>query len=164
MQVRALGTYEFPLKSLVLAKSSGNRLAAVHLGTLLRDADMLHGMQIDYIVSIPLHWSRLAWRGYNQADEIARVLAKKLGKPHIHALTRTTATPFQSRVHVTERARNVAHAFRVSARHKAQLKGARILLVDDLMTTGATLKSAARTLHFDCKPASIAAIVACRTL
>lgn len=97
------------------------------------------------LLPIPLHPRRLRQRGYDQALELARPLARALDLPLLHdALVRVRHTAPQSRLQATRRQRNLEDAFR--ARGSAALP-AHVVLVDDVMTTGATLHAAAIALH-----------------
>ena len=119
---------------------------------------------IDRIVPVPLHWRRMAARGFNPphvlADEAARFA--QLDVP-VDALTlrRTRATPSQTGLTAAARAKNVAGAFALAPRRAALVHGRRILLVDDIATTGATLAAATRTL-LDGGAAGVVGFVACR--
>jgi ComF family protein len=96
----------------------------------------------DLVVPVPLHRGRLGQRGYNQALELARPLARAWQLPlSLQALHRVRATAAQSELTAPERRRNVRGAF--AARDVA---GRRVLLVDDVITTGSTVREAARTL------------------
>jgi ComF family protein len=95
------------------------------------------------IVALPLAASRQRERGFNQADAIAVRLASRLGIPLAPILSRVGSAPPQAALTWPERARNVRGAFRVAT----DLRNARIALVDDVMTTGATLSEAAGTLR-----------------
>lgn len=161
--VHAVGAYDQPLVSLILAKSSGKRTVAHQLGKLAWQQTAVPHLQYDYIVPIPLHWTRYAWRGYNQADEIARVIARNSGKPIAHLLKRSKRTPFQSHFRGDAREQNVAGAFKLRELNASLYKNKHILLVDDVMTSGATLKQAARELY-KFKPASITAVVISRVV
>jgi len=158
----ALCRYEEPIKSLVLAKSRRDHVASAQIGQLVWELTNLKNMPFDCIVPIPLHWRRFAERGYNQSYEMARIIAQKSDKPIVNALRRTTHRPFQSQVNQKQRQENVRGAFTVHSRHKNLITGKRILIVDDLFTTGATMKTAAREL-VRARPAQLIAIVACRT-
>lgn len=158
-QVRRLGTFEGPIQRLVHQMKYRSRWT---LGEFLADrlfeqpgvATLLQ--ECDCVVPVPLHWFRQIVRGFNQAEVIAARLATRAGRPLLKPVVRVRATGSQTRLSVQERARNVHDAFGlVSPRNVA---GARVVLVDDVMTTGATLRSVARTIQ-PAKPASISAIV-----
>lgn len=136
--------YAAPLDRLVQQMKFGGRLAAARLlGGLLLDALREHGEPWpDRLVPVPLHTARLRERGYNQALELARPLAAGLGLPLAHgALRRVRATAAQTGLGARQRQRNLEAAF-VAAR----LTGLRIALIDDVMTTGSTLKACTRAL------------------
>jgi len=98
----------------------------------------------DALLAVPLHKHRLIERGYNQALEIARALSAELGIPLLRAgAQRRQATQPQSALGAAQRARNMAGVFRVTR----DFGGLSIVLVDDVITTGATINSLARTLH-----------------
>ena len=99
----------------------------------------------DAVVAIPMHWSRRAWRGVHSAETIANRLAARLDIPIAsHVLVRRRRTAPQARLAPSRRKANVRAAFRACAGR--DLEQSRLLLVDDIMTTGATLNEAARTL------------------
>jgi ComF family protein len=101
----------------------------------------------DVIVPVPLHWTRMAWRSFNQSALLTRGLSRLTGLPHNPSLLkRVKRTPPQGHLTVHQRADNVRHAFRVNQKHLESLQGARVVLVDDVYTTGATLTACARTL------------------
>ncbi len=92
---------------------------------------------------MPLHAQRLAGRGYNQSVEIARALSRSVGKPlAIRACERVRDTPAQAELPPDARTRNVRDAFACPI----SLAGQRVALVDDVMTTGATLDALARAV------------------
>ena len=100
------------------------------------------------VVAIPLSRERLRERGYNQSWELGRRLARALAlEARADALFRVRDTGHQLGLHRAERARNLQGAFVVSPRHAAWVRGARVALVDDVLTTGATAHAAARTLR-----------------
>ncbi|SNC76773.1 comF family protein [Hymenobacter gelipurpurascens] len=101
--------------------------------------------EFDLIVPVPLHARKLAQRGYNQADSFAEGLSTGLGLPwHASALRRTAHTTSQTRKNRLQRWQNVASVFEVA--DVAAVQGQRVLLVDDVLTTGATLEACAAVL------------------
>jgi ComF family protein len=141
-QTIALFRYEFPVDRLIQALKYGHQLAlAAWLGRRL--GERLVTADYDMLLPLPLHPSRLRTRGFNQSLEIARVTSKALGIPMNPAiLTRIRATPPQAELPLKERGRNVLGAFECGG----DLAGRRILLIDDVMTSGSTLREAARIL------------------
>lgn len=102
--------------------------------------------RVDIVVPVPLHPRRLAERGFNQALLIARPIARGLGVPiSARGLLRVRDTPQQAMLDRARRLTNVRRSFRVNPR--AQLEGQRVLLVDDVRTTGATLEACTAALH-----------------
>jgi len=103
--------------------------------------------ETDYIAPVPLHKFRLLKRRYNQAALLAKGIADISGKPIIYdALLRKINTPPQSSLNRKERQKNVKSAFILNEKHRAKIKGKTILLIDDVMTTGATINSSALVL------------------
>ncbi len=96
---------------------------------------------------VPLHWRRLAGRRYNQAALLAKEAARALTLPfNPFLLARIRPTPPQKQLSAAERRRNVAAAFAVRPKAMARVPGGHFILVDDVLTTGATLSACARTL------------------
>lgn len=99
----------------------------------------------DLVTAVPLYWTRLARRGFNQSLELARAVSRAAGaRLEPGALTKTRRTTAQSKLSARERKANLAGAFRADP---ALVDGRRALLVDDVMTTGSTLEAAARALR-----------------
>jgi ComF family protein len=144
--------YSAPVSTLIhWMKFESNLCAALTLGTLLgrvvAESIAESGTPApDAIVPVPLHRDRLRSRGFNQAQELAGPVSRRLGRPLlIQACERIRATRPQSGLDSREaRRRNVAGAFRV----RCPLAGyRRIAIVDDVLTTGATTQELARTLR-----------------
>lgn len=138
--------YGWPLDRLEARFKFGRDLAAGRsLACLWQDAPR-PGDLPSLILPVPLHRSRLRQRGYNQALELARPLGRALGVPVRHdSLRRQRATAAQSELDAVGRRRNVRGAFAV--REKGPPLPAHVALLDDVMTTGATLAECARTLR-----------------
>jgi ComF family protein len=106
---------------------------------LLKDADAL--------IPVPLHWQRSWSRRYNQSGALARVIAAQAGIPVWgDVLQRTRQTRQQVGLSRAERSRNVQGAFSVAAEKKSALQGRRVILIDDVLTSGATVDTCARAL------------------
>jgi ComF family protein len=145
--VAAAGNYQGALRQIVHAlKYDGRRSLARPIGGLMR----AHGCQVlegaHYVVPVPLHPWRRVRRGFNQAAD----LGSTLGIPMRRLLWRVRATAPQADLTAAERRRNVAGAFAlspfVSARDRRAIRGAIVVLVDDVRTTGATLHACAEVL------------------
>ena len=143
--VHAACVYARPLDRLLPRfKFHGDLAAGRLLSQLMADA-FAHLPRPDALVAIPLHRSRLRQRGYDQALELARPLARRLGIPlQRDLLLRRHATAAQSELSAPARRRNVHRAFAVDV---AATLPAHVVLVDDVMTTGATLHAAATALR-----------------
>jgi ComF family protein len=157
--VAAPFAYVAPLDHYVHAlKYGGARSLGRAFGLLL--ADTAAGHSLDALVAVPLHRSRLRERGYNQAVEIARALAGELRLPLLQrGIERRTADRSQVGQSAGQRRASVAEAFRV----RRDLAGARLAIVDDVLTTGATTNAFAAALRAAGATTCIAIAVA-RTL
>lgn len=163
MKVLAISNYQDPLKGLILAKSYSNIVASRQLGELMWEMSYVQHAQFDCIVPVPLHWTRYARRGFNQAEEMGKVIAEKSGKPVVNILKRVKRTKFQAACSAVQRVGNLKEAFELNVSDATAYQGKHLLLIDDLMTTGSTLKVAASELIL-LKPASITVLVACRVV
>jgi len=146
-EIVAIGEYSDELVELCLAlKFGGERkvaqVLAAWLAALVTDRGVTE--HVELVVPVPLSALRRLRRGYNQSEEIARELASLLKLPWRNALRRVRDTPRQAMLSPAQRRANVADAF--IARPNADIKGRGVLLVDDVMTTGATFTAAARAL------------------
>ncbi|MBI4577173.1 MAG: ComF family protein [Planctomycetes bacterium] len=104
------------------------------------------GMEADLVVPVPLSARRRRWRGFDQAEVLGRALARHRGLPlGVRVLVRRRDTPPQASLGARERLRNLRACFRVV--RPDRVKGSRVLLVDDVLTTGATASACARALR-----------------
>ena len=146
MATLAACTYAFPLDRLVQALKYEHRLAlAEPLGDALAAAVLrapASYQRPDALIAVPLAAARQRERGFNQAIEIARVVARRTGFPLVTGLVRTGNAPAQATLPWTQRRRNVRGAFACAT----AFAGRHVALVDDVMTTGATLEAAAAAL------------------
>jgi ComF family protein len=147
-RVRALGVYAPPFDKLVHAfkysgKTKVGELLGQSLAALVQQDELLSAANA--VCPVPLHPARLRERGFNQSLLLAAAISMSNRIPLIECLVRTRYTPTQTRkTNPEKRLKNVAGAFRLKS--DASVDGKRILLVDDVMTTGATLDQAAQAL------------------
>ncbi len=141
----SFGSYEGVLRELIhLYKYGRIRTLARPLCDFL-SAALPRDERFDAVTPVPLHWRRQWQRGFNQSELLARGIARRTGIPMVKALKRVRATPAQASLSKTDRRRNVATAFRQRRRARV-LRAKRILLIDDVMTTGATAAACALVL------------------
>lgn len=157
----ALGSFRDPLRKLVHEMKYHHRwpLAEILADRMLAESRVRNLLnEIDLLIPIPLHWTRQIARGYNQADALARRLARHRSDLSVsRAIVRLKNTTPQTTVRsIADRAENLRHAFGLV--NPRSIANKRIALVDDVKTTGSTLKAAARALQ-DADPISIHAIV-----
>jgi len=147
-RLRSVALYDGPARQMVLAmKFSGRRELArpmarwmVRSGTEVLDRDCL-------LVPVPLHWTRLLSRRFNQAADLARAIALESGarfEPRL--LKRNRRTRQQVGLSAKERRRNVRTAFALDPERAALAAGRRVVLIDDVLTTGSTVEACARRL------------------
>lgn len=139
------GSYEGTLRELIhLYKYRRVQMLSQPLADFLAAALPLDE-RFDAVTPVPLHWRKQWQRGFNQSELLARAIARRRGIPMVRALGRTRFTKTQAGLSNTERRKNVAAAFRYRRASKT-LTGRRVLLIDDVMTTGSTAAACARAL------------------
>lgn len=135
--------YKFPVDAGLKALKFGRRLHyAPAFGELLIAAMHRLSPDIDALLPVPLHWRRQAVRGFNQAAELCKPIARHYGLPVVSGVVRRRATPFQSGLAAKERSKNLRQAFLV----RKTLRARHVLIVDDVVTTGETTRRLARAL------------------
>lgn len=146
--IRSAGFHEGPLRTAVLQLKFQRKVALVPpLARLLaEELEPVRGEWApDCMVAVPDHWTRRLERGYNQAELLAEALGRRCGVPLAPALKRLRPTGQQVGHTAVERASRLSGAF--ALRPEAEVRGRRVLLVDDVWTTGATLAECASVLR-----------------
>jgi ComF family protein len=133
--------YRFPVDAAIKAWKFRRRLEYTPaFVALLIEALAALPERPDALLPVPLHWHRQALRGFNQAEELAAPLKRSLGIPVLRNVRRVRHTPPQSELGADERRKNLSAAFRLRGRIRAR----HVLLVDDVVTTGATSMQVAK--------------------
>ena len=144
---RSFGYYSTEMRQVVHElKFEGRRPLAKLLAPLMAEVfyESWQRDDFDFITAVPLYHARRRERGFNQAELLGRALARLIGLPELRTLRRAVATKSQVGLSDAQRLENVRNAFRCT--NIDRIAGKRILLIDDVMTTGATVASAARAL------------------
>jgi ComF family protein len=146
-RARAAVRYDDISRALVHSLKYGDRLdLAPTMGQWMARAGRALLVDADALIPVPLHWRRQWARRFNQSAALAGVISALSGVPVVHGnLKRVRATPQQIGKSKAERADNVQGAFRVVSEHAATT-GRRLILVDDVLTSGATVDACARAL------------------
>ena len=147
--VYSLGRYQGALRELVLkTKRLSSEAVSLTVGRLLaqRLGEKLTAFRADAVLPIPMHWAKRLLRGVNSPELLAACLGRKLGVPVVRSLVRCRYTGPQKDLLPRERFRNVRGAFRLRRSDRRRWQDAQLLLVDDILTTGATCSEAARLL------------------
>lgn len=159
-RIARLSTFDSTTRQLIHAIKYRHRWATVdRLVDRLARRESVESIMADanVIVPIPMHYFRAVARGFNQSELIARRLSKRFHVPLVDALRRRRATASQTSFHSRQaRIKNMRDVFQLV--EDDSLRGKRVVLVDDVMTSGATLRSAAREVR-QAKPARIDAVV-----
>jgi ComF family protein len=148
-QARAAMIYDDIARTLVLSFKHGDRLGpALSYAQMMARAGADIIESADVIVPVPLHWTRLFKRRYNQSAILGQHIALLANKTHLpDGLVRRKRTPPQAFMKRAERLRNVRNAFDVHPKHGDAIRGKTILIIDDVLTTGATVENCTQSLY-----------------
>ncbi len=148
-QARAALVYDDVSRIPILAlKRAGRRDGLKVMANWMSSAGAPFLSSVDLIIPVPLHYFRLINRGYNQSGWLANAIGKQNALQVEHrALLRHRATKSQASLTARARHKNVAGAFRVREKKVPTIAGKHVLLIDDVYTTGATLKAASKALR-----------------
>lgn len=136
----------FERKIMNALKTGGKPYTAKGPALLMAERDKFSGKQFDLIVPVPIHKNKLAKRGYNQAELLADVISKELGIPSVNALLKITETKSMRSSGGMERRLLLDGSFAADPECRELMRSKRILLVDDVVTTGSTADSCSRVL------------------
>ena len=162
VRARAMGEYEGALREIIHALKYAGRISVARpLAERMRQRARYLLEGVDCVVPVPLHWRREYHRGFNQAHEIAR----HLGPPVVEALRRRRATRAQVELPADHRRANVSGAFAIRKAwfRGTEIRSKKLLLIDDVSTTGATLESCATVLK-DSGASEVYALTAARVV
>jgi ComF family protein len=141
---KLLAAYKYP----PYVKDLENILVELFYESLIQQELFMKLLQKDIVfVSIPLALRKYRTRGYNQAEELAKLLGNKLQVVVIHALQRVKETKTQVNLTKEEREKNIKGAFIIDGKFKSTLEDTVVVLVDDVLTTGATMSEATEVLY-----------------
>jgi ComF family protein len=147
VQVEWCATYSGPVREAIHAlKYGGERRLVEPLGRALADRWARAGAGGELVIWVPVHPTRRRERGFDQAEELARDMARRLGLPVRPSLERRRRTAAQHALSQAERADNIGGVFVARSEARAELEGTWVILVDDVLTTGATLAGCASAL------------------
>ena len=135
--------YEFPVDMAIKSlKFRRNLYYLPVFAEMMLDQMQPQFADVDSLVPVPLHRWRQAFRGFNQALELASIISRRSGVPVVHNISRQHATKTQSGLTAEERKHNLRDAFRVTGKRRVRFP----LIIDDVMTTGETCNQIAREL------------------
>lgn len=142
-------------------KYGGRKYYAKHIARLMTK-DKKFFEKFDLITYVPVGKKRLRSRGFNQAEEIANEISKLVNIPAVSLLSKTIENKNQAKLSQKERLENLKGTFDIDTSNKDKIKGKKILIVDDVFTTGATLSECAKVLKSQ-KPKTVCSITFAKT-
>jgi ComF family protein len=160
-RARSWGSYEGNLRRVIQSfKFEGLERLATPLSEFLTQCYVQHFSEIDWIVPVPLHPRRTRQRGFDQTLILAKSLSTRVGIPLLRCIRRSRYTAPQFGLDHVRRRQNVRGAFEVMKR--SELEGRSVLLVDDVMTTGATVEEISGVLLRDSEPKEVQVLTVAR--
>lgn len=168
LEIHSLFFYKDPYEKIILSKFSQNPFMFKLSGNMLSEKiEKILKKEKIVGIPIPIHWIRLMKRGYNQAEILSKQIEQKLENyENFNCLKRTKNTKFQSLLKDKDKIENVKNAFEMNSNFDLEnLENKKIVLIDDLFTTGATLIWAAKTINnkLKTKPKKIYAFLICKS-
>ncbi|WP_245597668.1 ComF family protein [Psychromonas aquimarina] len=152
-QLHALADYQSPYSSLIKKLKykkqliSGELLGELLTSSISSNVDLQTIADVDYLLAIPLHRKKHKKRGFNQAEIIAQVTSRQLGIPQLFdAVERHKNTSVQEGLSLKKRKQNLNNAFSLKQKQRDKLAGTHLVIIDDVVTTGATVNSLCRIL------------------
>ena len=152
----ALAIYDFPRKSdfekiIHHLKYSGMKdlgeFLGKHIAGSVQAETLKHKESYDYIIPVPLHKTKVRERGYNQSEHIVKGVSSALNIPFLfNAVERKRYTKSQTKLNLKERASNIKDAFSLGKNYNGELKDKNVILIDDVVTTGATVNDCIRAI------------------
>lgn len=148
VQLEWCAAYNGPARACLHAlKYDGERRLVEPLAQIMAERWARVGIGGDVLVPVPVHAARKRQRGFDQAELLARGVGAQLGLPVVNGVRRAARTVAQHALGRSARAANVGHAFAIDERHADAVRGAWVVLIDDLTTTGATFAGCAQVLY-----------------
>lgn len=164
VKVFAMAAYEGAVQQLIRAKNYGDRISSYELGILMAQRLTVDWTDFDYLVPVPLHWTRYIKRGFNQAEIMAQRIGLTHGIPVKILIKRRKRTAYQAHLDADARFENVKHSFELlSIKDRTIYCGKHLVVIDDLYTTGSTVTALVKELK-KLKPRAITVLVAARVL
>jgi ComF family protein len=162
VQLEWCAAYNGPARACVHAlKYDGERRLVEPMAQIMARRWARAGVGGDILVPVPVHAARKRQRGFDQAELLARGVGTQLGLRVLNGIRRSTKTTAQHALGRGARATNVGHAFVIDPRNGGEVRGAWVVLIDDLTTTGATLAGCAQVLY-DSGAAAVSALALAR--
>lgn len=147
--VRALSVFNYQdsvLKAIHKFKYNGNKYLAKPMARFMAEKFALEDVSVDYLTYVPIHKNKLKERGFNQSKLLSEELSKFINVTTLNLCEKVINTPSQTNLKFSERKANVKDSFKFNSEHKNKIKNKTILIIDDVITTGATTSELCSTI------------------